>query len=153
MSSTTTSLRIISHNVNRKYDLLSDELELFCEHFDILFVQEPPWRLIRKTVSASDKEGEPVVGPPTHPDWIILFRRPGPGVDWSLEASRPRVITYVNRRLSHLRPSFRTDIVDHRDVSLLTLFGDRELHLLNVYNDPATAAAVSWIGVMLQGEA
>ena len=78
MSSTTISLRIISHNVNRKYDLLSDELELFREHFDILFVQEPPWRLICKTVSASDKEGEPVVGPPTHPDWIILFRRPGP---------------------------------------------------------------------------
>ena len=106
MNSTTDSLRIISHNVNRKYDLVANSLELFSEHFDILFIQEPPWRMVRKTVSTSSKEGDPVVGPPTHPDWLILFRRPLPGVDWTLESERPRVVTYVHRRLSHLRPTF-----------------------------------------------
>ncbi|KAF9470640.1 hypothetical protein BDN70DRAFT_789215, partial [Pholiota conissans] len=40
--------------------------------FDILFIQEPPWSLIRKTVSSSNKDGDDIIGVPKHPKWITV---------------------------------------------------------------------------------
>src|SRR3954467_15319863 len=81
-------VRIYSHNIAKNHvylDVLLNELK---DDFDVLFIQEPPWRLIRMTVSSSDKEGEPVIGAPTHPDWLQMVRPPTPGAN-------PRVMAYV----------------------------------------------------------
>jgi hypothetical protein len=40
--------------------------------FNILFLQEPPWAIVRYTASLTEKDGVPVKGPPIHPDWISL---------------------------------------------------------------------------------
>ncbi|KAF5380151.1 hypothetical protein D9615_006148 [Tricholomella constricta] len=103
-------------------------------------IQEPPWNFIRRTVSATNPEGEAVVGPPIHPDWMVIFRRP------KGEGDRPRVMTYVNKRLAAMRPAFRTDLADHRDILVLTLWGEDNtpLHYINVYSDQ-NSTAINWL--------
>ena len=63
-------------------------LSLLEEHKNnqnIVLIQEPPWRLICRTVSTSNPEGEPVIGAPTHRDWLIMFRRPKNAKDNDME--------------------------------------------------------------------
>src|SRR5215469_8258181 len=69
-------LRIYSQNVNRNYSFLSNLLEMHKFEYDILFIQEPSWRFIRRTVSSSNLEGDVVIGLPIHPDWLTFFHRP-----------------------------------------------------------------------------
>jgi len=45
-------------------------------HYDIFFVQEPPWNFIRYAPSAVSLEGDKVVGAPIHPDWTQVVRVP-----------------------------------------------------------------------------
>ncbi|KAF5377289.1 hypothetical protein D9615_006460 [Tricholomella constricta] len=127
-------------NVNRNYELVSNILEERKSSFDLLLIQEPPWNFIRRTVSATNPEGEAVVGPPIHPDWMVIFRRP------KGEDDRPRVMTYVNKRLAAMRPAFRTDLADHRDILVLTLWGEDNtpLHYINVYSDQ-NSTAINWL--------
>ncbi|KAF5314436.1 hypothetical protein D9619_011855 [Psilocybe cf. subviscida] len=48
----------------------------------------------------------------------------------------PRVIAYVSMRLSAWRSSMRRDIIDHRDVLVLSLFADgHAFNFMNVYSD------------------
>src|SRR5690349_20370218 len=131
-------VRILSHNVNRSYSHVDVLLERNKDAFDVLFLQEPPWNRIRAAPSTRSKEGKAVVGAPNHPDWLAIVRPPD-----SDEA--PRVMAYVSRRLASYRPALRRDIVDHRDIMLLSLFTGREpLHLLNVYSD-AQHTAITWL--------
>jgi hypothetical protein len=63
-------LRIFSQNVNRNYGymdslLSSEELDIY----DLLFIQEPPWKHIRTAPSTSSPEGEDVIGAPLNPAW------------------------------------------------------------------------------------
>ncbi|KAF9473582.1 hypothetical protein BDN70DRAFT_790825, partial [Pholiota conissans] len=55
--------------------------------FDILFIQEPPWSLIRKTVSSSNKDGDDVIGAPKHPEWITV-------APVTKQDRKPRVLAY-----------------------------------------------------------
>ena len=127
--STLSKLQIVSFNIAKNYKLLNVFLERECNHFDILFIQEPPWWLIRHAPSATDREGTEVTGAPHHPQWLSLAPPVAPG-------SRPRVMTYVSRRLDTLRPTFHRDLIDDRDVMMLSLFvGNEPIHLINVYSD------------------
>ncbi|CAA7267777.1 unnamed protein product [Cyclocybe aegerita] len=73
-------------------------------------------------------EGDEVIGAPKHPDWLQMVR--------IKEGEVPRMITYVSTRLSRYRPAMRCDIVDHRDIFILSLFsGGEVLNLMNVYSD------------------
>ncbi|KAF5309956.1 hypothetical protein D9619_010444 [Psilocybe cf. subviscida] len=48
----------------------------------------------------------------------------------------PRVMAYVSTRLSAWRPSMRRDIIDHRDVLVLSLFAEgHTFNFMNVYSD------------------
>ena len=67
------NLYIYSQNVQRKFDWVSTLLEECKTSTDILFLQEPPWRKVRYSASMTDKGGEPVIGPPLHPDWICVY--------------------------------------------------------------------------------
>jgi hypothetical protein len=129
LSTTLSKLRIVSFNIAKNYDILNVLLERECNHFDVLCIQEPPWRLIRHAPSTVSREGTEVVGAPRHPQWLCLAPPVAPG-------SRPCVLIYVSRRLDTLRPMFRRDLIDDHNVMMLTLFVRNEpIHLINVYSD------------------
>jgi len=70
------------------------------------------------------------VGAPIHPDWTQVVRVPKDSEDV------PRVMAFIHSRRSRLRFSLRRDVVDHRDILLLSFFNKGECHLLmNVYSD------------------
>ncbi|KAF5309958.1 hypothetical protein D9619_010442 [Psilocybe cf. subviscida] len=101
----------------------------YAQDFDILFIQEPPWRLIRTVPSAVSVEGEEVVGAPNHPQWLAMVCPPEPDTP-------PCVIAYISMRLSAWRPSMCRDIIDHHNVLVLSLFADgHTFNLMNVYSD------------------
>ncbi|CAA7263224.1 unnamed protein product [Cyclocybe aegerita] len=73
-------------------------------------------------------EGDEVIGAPKHPDWLQMVR--------IKEGEVRHVIAYVSTRLSRYRPAMRRDIVDHRDILVLSLFsGGEVLNLMNIYSD------------------
>ena len=95
-----TNLCVLSWNIHCNYLLLSDlQASSNNYNYDLIFVQEPPWKEIRRTVSTSLPEGDPVIGAPIHPDWLCLFHRDKHQAlhehgDYSF---RPRALTYVNK--------------------------------------------------------
>ncbi|KAL0569352.1 hypothetical protein V5O48_012615, partial [Marasmius crinis-equi] len=123
-------VRVLSFNVAKNYLYLDVLLETLKDSFDILFIQEPPWRLIRYAPSASSLEGEAMVGAPLHPSWILMAGN-AVGAD-----QRPRVLTYVSRRLGPMRPASRFDVLSHRDILIMSLTcGGTVTHFVNVYSD------------------
>ena len=136
MSEAPRGIRVLCFNIAKNYlylDVLLDQLK---DDLDVLFIQEPP---IRRAPSAKDPEGEAVVGAPMNPAWTMMVRHPGNDVN-----QRPRVLTYVTKRLSALRPAMRRDLVDHHDIMIISLFYKEEVvHLGNIYSDDeATAICV-----------
>src|SRR6202790_5117279 len=122
-------LRIFCQNVNRNYGYMDTLLAGLYEEYDLLLIQEPPWAFVRNAPSSSDREGERVVGPPINPNWGCVVRPSG--LD-----SPPRVATYFNVRISSLRPRYRRDLIDHRDVLVLSLgLGEGCALYVNVYSD------------------
>jgi len=70
-----------------------------------------------------------------HPNWISFARIPSNDKDF------PRVITYVNNRLSALRFLLCKDIINHRDISLISFSNNNVCYyILNVYSDSSHTA-------------
>jgi hypothetical protein len=67
-------LQMFSQNVNRNYVYVDSLLAELYEHYDLLFIQEPPWRLIRSAPSSASREGADVIGGPLNPNWGCLVR-------------------------------------------------------------------------------
>jgi hypothetical protein len=85
-----------------------------------------------------NKEGEEVIGPPLHHDWSVIYCK----LD---QSGNPRTMCYVHKRLVKFRPSYRREVIDHRDFLLLSLQVEgSEIFALNVYNDDR-AIAVSFL--------
>ncbi|CAA7270784.1 unnamed protein product [Cyclocybe aegerita] len=73
-------------------------------------------------------EGDEVIGAPKHPNSLQMVH--------IKEGEVPRVIAYVSTRLSRYRPAMHPDIVDHRDILVLSLFSrGKVLNLMNIYSD------------------
>jgi hypothetical protein len=134
------TISFLSFNVNKNY-LYTETLLVHLSlqrKVDVIFIQEPPWRTIRHAPSATNLEGEEVIGPPLHRDWNVIYRKPD-------QSGNPRTICYVHKRLVKLRPSYRREIINHKDLLLLSLqVGGSEIFALNVYNDDR-AMAVSFL--------
>jgi len=127
------SFHIFCQNVNRNNLLLESILALSIDDFDIIFIQEPPWRLIRHAPLGANSEGEPVIGTAIHPDWGLLVHKSDLRNDG---ADNPQVAVYVHKRLKGLRPGYRRDLIDHRDILVFSLGWGEDLKLLaNVYSD------------------
>ena len=70
-----------------------------------------------------------------HPNWISFARIPLDNKDFS------RVITYINIRLSPLCFLLCKDIINHRDISLISFFNNNICYyILNVYSDSSHLA-------------
>jgi len=128
------SLKILSQNV-RKNSLIVQTLLETQKDFDIILIQEPPWLEIRKVLSLSNSEGDLFVGTSHHPNWIMFGRNPTNNNDL------PRVVSYVNICLSPLRFLLRKDIINHRDIKLLSFVNNNLFFfILNMYSDSSHSA-------------
>ncbi|KAK1226715.1 hypothetical protein PQX77_010298 [Marasmius sp. AFHP31] len=65
-------IRVLSFNVAKHHVYLDVILEELNGRFDLLFIQEPPWSMIRRAPSARDPQGDPVIGMPIHPEWDCM---------------------------------------------------------------------------------
>ena len=58
-----------------------------------------------------------------------------------IDSNFPRVIAYVNICLSSLRFLLRKDIINHRDIGLISFFNNNVcFYILNVYSDSLHSA-------------
>ena len=128
------NLKIFSQNVC-KNSLLVNTLFKTLVHFDIILIQEPLWSEIWKIPSISNRKGDSLMGSSHHPNWISFARIPLNNKDF------PRVIAYVNNCLSALRFLLYKDIINHRDISLISFSNNNVCYyILNVYSDSSYTA-------------
>ena len=70
------------------------------------------------------------MGTSHHPNWITFARIP------SEEKDFPRVFAYVNIHFSSLCFLLQKDIINHRDISLISFFNNNTcFHIMNIYSD------------------
>ena len=86
-------IKIFSHNVQKNNLIVNIILETQFS-FDIIFIQELLWVTICSIPSLKSKEEEELVGVPNHHNWSTYSR------NLSSANDSPRVVTYVNIRLS-----------------------------------------------------
>ena len=128
------NIKIFSQNVCKNSLLVNTLLETLT-YFDIILIQEPPWSEIRKIPSSSNCKGDPLMGTSHHPNWMTFAKIPSNNKDV------PKVITYVNIRLSALCFLLCKDILNHRDVSLI-FFSNNNIcyYIMNIYSDSSHTA-------------
>ena len=128
------SLKILSQNIWKNSLIVQTLLETQ-KDFNIILIQEPPWLEIQKIPSLSNSEGDPFVGTSHHPNWIMFGRNPTNNNDL------PRVVSYVNIHLSPLCFLLRKNIINHRDINLLSFINNNLFFfILNVYSDSSHSA-------------
>jgi len=72
---------------------------------------------------------------PNYPNWITFSR------NLSNPQDLPRVITYINIRLSNLCFSLCKDLLDHSDISYISFFNCGSIYfMLNIYSDSSQIA-------------
>jgi len=98
--------------------------------FDIVFIQESSWSFICLLSNSKNCKVEELVRVSNHTNWINFSRNPS-NIDDS-----PRVIIYINIRLSHLCFLLQKDILNHRNVFCVSFFNHISVYsLINVYSD------------------
>jgi len=103
------AVRVFCQNVAKNALHVDTLLSKLRNKFDILFLQEPPWRAIHRVPSTTNRQGDKIVGAPKHPDWLTVVRPP-------TNNEALRVLAYVHNRLTRLRPSLCQDLIDHCDI-------------------------------------
>jgi len=127
-------LKIFSQNVRKNTLTVNTILETHC-HFDIILIQEPPWSIICSISSSTCSEGEVLVGAPHHPNWLSFARPPVTQLDF------PRVLAYINICLSSFHFSLCRDIINHRDILLISFFTNNICSsIMNIYSDTSHSA-------------
>jgi len=123
------NIKILSQNVCKNLLIVNTLLETQTQ-FDIILIQEPPWSEICKVPSSSNSEEDSLIGTCHHSNWITFTR-------FLLDRSdSPRVISYVNICLSSLRFLLCKDIINHRDISLISFFNSNICYyIMNIYSD------------------
>ena len=124
------NLKIFLQNVRKNKTLTDIILETRKNILDIILIQEPPQSLLRHIPSYTNPEGNPVYGMPKHPDWSLFI------LNDEYTDSYPRVVTYVNRRISRLRFSLRKDLINHQNINVIDFHNRQNINfIINVYFD------------------
>jgi len=98
--------------------------------FDIIFIQELLWSTICSIPSSRNCEGELLVEVVDYPNWLTFSK------SLETESNYPRVVTYVNIRLISLYFALHKDVINHRDILLISFFNNSDiLWLMNIYSD------------------
>ena len=131
-------MRYLFQNVHKSRKTVHDLLDSRRNAIDILFIQEAPINFIRKVPSATNPEGDDLVGPVIHKAWLCVDRR--------LAFKDSAVAIYVNKRITssyQLFPMERPEV--HQDILILQLkhnfLKGHDFTVINVYNRPARANA------------
>ena len=128
------NLRIFLQNIWKNSLIVNTILETQSQ-FDIIFIQEPPWSKICRIPSFLDCEGEALMGTIHHPNWLSFARILSEELDYL------KVITYINIHLSSLRFLLRKDIINHRDIILISFIDNHVCYyIMNVYSDSSHSA-------------
>jgi len=123
------NLKIFSQNICKNALIVNTILKTH-SHFNIILIQEPPWSIICSIPSSTSSEGEVLVGAPHHPNWFSFARLPATQSDF------PRVLAYINICLFSSCFSLHRDIINHRDILLISFFSNNVcLFFMNIYID------------------
>jgi len=106
-------LKIFSQNVHKNY-LLTNLILENNKNFDIVFIQEPSWSIIWTILSLTSEEGEEIISVSNHLLWIIFSKQ------LVNENKHSRVITYINVKLFQLQFLLRKNIMNYRDINLIS---------------------------------
>ena len=106
-------LKLFPQNVQKNNFIINSILEINYD-FNIIFIQELSSTTIKSIPSLENCEGIPLVGIPNHPNWLIFAR------ESNLANDSPKVVIYINIRLLSLRFSLCKDIINHRDIFLVS---------------------------------
>jgi len=128
------TLKIFSQNVYKNMLTVNTILKTYC-YFDIILIQESPWPIICLISSSTYSEEEVLVGAPHHPNWLSFTRPPVTQSDF------PRVLAYINICLSSSCFSLCRDIINHRDILLISFFTNNVCSfIMNIYSDVSHSA-------------
>ena len=104
-------------------------------NFNVVFIQELFWMTIHAILSSKSRDGEELVRVPNHPNWIVFANISSSIHDY------PRVITYINIKLSSFQFSLCKDIFNYRDISLISFFINNNIFFfINIYSDSMQSA-------------
>jgi len=113
-------LRIFSQNGQKNNLIVNTILKVNVE-FDIIFIQEPLWSTICSIPSSRNCEGESLVRVVNHPNWLTF------SISLETESDYPRVIMYVNIRLISLCFALHKDVINYRDILLISFFNNSDV--------------------------
>jgi len=129
------SLKIFSQNVRKNKILTDTILETQKSTTNIIFIQEPPRSLIKYTPSSSSPKGGALINAPFHPNWTWFSHEP------TNQEDILRVTTYINRKLNKLRFTLRSDLINHRDINLISYdIQGKEAFVLKIYSNVSQTA-------------
>ena len=121
-------LKIFSQNIQKNNFIINTILKVYY-NFDIIFIQEPSWTTIRSILSSENCEGVSLVGIVNHLNWLTFAR------ELNSVNNFLRVIIYINIRLFSFRFSLCKDIINHRDILLVSFFNNNNIFwIMNVYS-------------------
>ena len=127
-------IKLFSQNVQKNFLIIKTILEVKID-FNIIFIQEPSWITIWSIPSSENCKGDIIVGVTNHPNWLIFARSS------ANESKYLRVAIYVNIRLSSFHFLLHKDIIDYRDILLISFFNNNDIFwLMNVYSDSSHSA-------------
>jgi len=127
-------IKIFSQNIQKNSLMVNTILEVKSD-FDIIFIQEPSWSTVCSIPSLTNCKGDALVGIVNHPNWLTFTRK--------LESMNnfSRVAIYVNIKLYSLRFSLCRDIINFKDIFLVSFFNNNDIFwLMNVYSDSSYSA-------------
>ena len=102
--------------------------------FDIILIQEPLYSIIWSISSSSSEKGKEIIGTPHYtsyyPSWVIFSRQ------LINDNDHPRVITYINARLSQLCFLLRKNIINYRNINFVSFFNYGIIcFIINIYSN------------------
>ena len=128
--------RCVTYNAQKSRKNVHYFLEKHMDDVDIVFVQEPPWRFMKKVPSSNNKDGDDYEHTVSHREFIIIGA-----------AKENRVMTYIHKKWKHLTLKLNMSVANHSDIQCVELSmpnGDI-ICFLNVYNDPDQFKALEYL--------
>ena len=127
-------LKIFSQNVCKNSFIINLILEVQIS-YDVIFIQEPSWSFIHSILSSKNSKEEELVRVSNYPNWITFSRNS------IISNNLPRVITYINIRLTSLCFSLCKDVFNYRNISCIFFFNYSLVYfLINIYSDSSQIA-------------
>jgi len=104
-------------------------------NFNIIFIQEPFWSTVCSILSSTNCEEESLVGVVNHLNWLTFIKN-SKSINYF-----SKVAIYINIRLSSLCFSFCRNIINFKNILLVSFFNNNNnFWLMNVYSDSSHSA-------------